>query len=58
MGEDGCGFSGVWNIYSDISLKDVVVSVYHLDYLQVVFFTVEGCCSTGVDWSFEQIEDL
>ena len=36
MDEDGCGSSGVWNICSEISLDDVVISVYYWDYLQVV----------------------
>ena len=34
MDEDGRGASGVWNICSDISLDDVVISVYYWDYLQ------------------------
>ena len=35
MDEDGCGSSVVWNICLDISLEDVVLSVYYWDYLQV-----------------------
>ena len=58
MDEDGCGSSAVWNICSDISLDDVVLSVYHWDYLQVVLFNWEKCCSIGMDWSLDQIEDL
>ena len=34
MDEDGCGSSGVWNIRSDISLEDVVISVHYWDYLK------------------------
>ena len=38
MDKDGCGSSGVWKIHSDISLVDVVLSVYYWDYLQLVLF--------------------
>ena len=41
MYEDGYGSSLVLNIHSDISLEDVVISVYYWDYLQV------GLC----DWA-------
>ena len=36
MDENGYSSSVIWNIYSDISLDDVVLSVYYWDYLQVV----------------------
>ena len=58
MDEDGCGYSGVWNIRSDISLEDVVLSVYYWDYLQVGLCNWAKCCSTGMNWSLDQIEDL
>ena len=32
----GCGYSEVWNIFSDVSLDYVVISFYYLDYLKVV----------------------
>ena len=35
MDEGGCGSNGVLNIHSDVSLDDVVLSVYNWDYLQV-----------------------
>ena len=58
MDEDGCGASGVWNIRSDISLDDVILSVYYWDYLQVGLCNRAKCCSTGMDWSLDQIENL
>ena len=58
MDEDGCGFSGVWNIRSNISLDDVVLSVYHWNYLQVGLWNREKYCSIGMDWSLDQIENL
>ena len=58
MDEDGCGSSGVWNIQSDISLDDVVLSVYYLDYLQVRLCNRAKCFSADMDWSLDQIENL
>ena len=58
MDEDGCGASGVWNIRSDISLDDVVLSVHYWDYLQVVLCNRAKCCSDDMDWSLDQIENL
>ena len=58
MNEDGCGSSGVWNIFSDIKIENLVLSVYYWDCLQVVLFVVEYCCFAGVDWCLDQIEDL
>ena len=58
MDEGGCGYSGLWNILSDISLDGVVLSFYDWDYLQVVLCAVEYYCSAGVDCSLDQIEDL
>ena len=58
MDEDGCGASGIWNIRSDISLDDVVISVYYCDYLQVGLCNQAKCCSAGMDWSLDQIENL
>ena len=55
MDEDGCGYSGVWSIHLDISLEDVVLSVYYWDYLQVGLCNREKCCSIGMDWSLDQI---
>ena len=47
MDEDGYGASGVRNVRSDISLDDVVLSVYYWDYLQVGLCNWAKCCSTG-----------
>ena len=58
MDEGGCGSSGVWNICSDISLEDVVLSVYYWGYLQVGLFNRVKCCSADMDWSLDQIENL
>ena len=58
MDKDGCGSSGVWNIHSDISLDDLVLSVYYLDYLQVGLCAMAYYCSSGMDWSLDQIENL
>ena len=58
MDKDGCGSSGVWNICSDISLYDVVLSVYYWDYLQVGLCNRAKCCSAGMDSSLEHIENL
>ena len=35
MDKDGCGSIVVCNILSDISLDDVVLSIYYWDYIQV-----------------------
>ena len=58
MDKDVCGASGVWNICSDISLEDVVLSVYYWDYLQVGLCNRAKFCSVGMDWSLDQIENL
>ena len=58
MDEDVCVASGVWNIRSDISLVYVVLSVYYWDYLQVVLCNQAKFCSTGMNWSLDQIENL
>ena len=58
MDEDGRGSSGVWNICSDISLDDVVISVYYWDYLLVVLCNRAKCCAAGMSWSLDQIENL
>ena len=58
MGEDGYGYSGVWNICSSNSLVDVVILVYYWDYLQLVSCALLYYLSAGVDWYLEQIEDL
>ena len=58
MVEDGRGASGVWNICSDISLDDVLLSVYYWNYLQVGLCNRAKCCSAGMDWSLDQIENL
>ena len=58
MDEEGCSSSGVWKFLSDISLEDVFIPVYYWDYLQVGLCAVAYHCSTGVDWYFDQIEDL
>ena len=58
MDEDRCGSSVVWNIFSDVSLVNMIISVYNWDYLQVGLYDVEDYFSTSVDWSLEKIEDL
>ena len=58
MDEDGCGSSGVWNICSEISLDDVVLSVYYWDYLQVGLCNRVKCCSADMYWSLDQIDNL
>ena len=58
MDEDECGSSGLWNIHSDISLDDVVLSVYYWDYLQVGLRNQAQCCYAGMNWSLGQIENL
>ena len=58
MDKDGCGSSGVWNICSDISLVDVVLSVYYWDYLQVVLCNRGQFYYAGMDWYLDQIENL
>ena len=49
MDEDGSGSSVVWKICSDISLDDVVLSVYYWYYLQVELCSVTYYFSAGVD---------
>ena len=58
MDEDGCGSNGVWKIRSDISLDDVVLSVYYWDYLQVGLCNWVKCCSADMNCSLDQIENL
>ena len=58
MVEGGCGSSVVWNIFSDISLDDLVLSVCYWYYLQVVLCVVEYYCSAGLDLYLDQLEDL
>ena len=58
MNEDGCGSSGLWNIRSDNSLDDVVLSVYNWDYLQVGLCNRTKWCSADMYWSLDQIENL
>ena len=58
MDEDEYISSGVWNIHSYISLDDEVLSVYFWDYLQVGLCNQDQCCSAGMDWSLDQIENL
>ena len=58
MDEGGCGSSGVWNIHSDISLDNVVLSFYYWDFLQVGLFNQAKCCYDGMDWSLDQIDNL
>ena len=58
MDEDEHGASGVWNIRSDISIEDVVLSVYYWDCLQVGLCNRAKCCSAGMDWSLDQIENI
>ena len=55
MDEYGCGSSGVWEIHSDISLDGVVISVYYWGYIQLGLFSMACYCSSGVDWSLDQI---
>ena len=54
----GCDSGGVCNIWSDVSLGNVVLSVYYWDGLQVGFVSVEDCWSAGADWSLDQIDHL
>ena len=58
MDEYGCGSSGVWKIRSDISLDNVVLSVYYWDYFQVGLCNRAKCCSADMDWSLDQIKNL
>ena len=55
MDEDGCGYSGVWNIHSEISLYNGVLSVYYWDFLQVGLCDVVYYFSADVDWFLDQI---
>ena len=58
MDEDGRGSSGVWKVRSDISLDDVVISVYYWNCLQVGLCNRSKCFSADMDWSLDQIENL
>ena len=58
MDDGGSGSSGVWNILSEISLDDVDISFYYWSYLQVILCNQAKCCSAGMDWSLNQIENL
>ena len=58
MNEDGCCSSGVWNVHSDISLKNMSISVYYWDYLQVGLCSVAYYCSSGLNWFLDQNDNL
>ena len=58
MDKDGYGSSGVWNICSDISLDDVVLSVYYWYYLQVGLCNQAKCFSADMDWYLDQTDNL
>ena len=58
MDEDGCGFSGLFNIQSDIPLGSVVLSVYCRGCLQVGLCAAAYYRSDDVDWFLGQIENL
>ena len=58
MDKDGCGSSVVWNIRSDISLDDLVLSVYAWYYLQVGLCNWTYFGSAGMDFSLDQIDNL
>ena len=55
MEEYRWGSSVVWKFFLYISLEDVVLSVYQLNYLQVVFCAV---AYYGMYWYLDQTEDL
>ena len=57
MDEYGCDSSGVWDILSDISLDDVVLSVYYWYYLQMRLCDLAYYLSAGMDWYLDQIEN-
>ena len=48
MDEDRCGSSRVCNIHSDVSLDDVVLSVYYSDNLQLGLCDVAYYFSAGL----------
>ena len=58
MDKDGCSSSGIWNIRSDNSLDDVIISIYNWDYLQVGLCNRAKFYSADMDWSLDQIENL
>ena len=58
MDEYGYGSSGVWNIFQQSLLSDVVFSLVKYDYLQVELCAVVNFCSDVMDWSLYQVEDL
>ena len=58
MDDYGCGSSGVWNIHSEISLDNVVLSFYYWDCLLLVLCDMAYYCSTGVNCSLDQIDYL
>ena len=58
MEKDGCGSSVVWNFCLDISLENVVLSVYYWYYLQVGLCDVTYYVSADVYYSLDQINDL
>ena len=58
MDKEGFGFGIVWNIFGYVSLGNVVISIYHWDFLQVVLCAVQYCSSSSVYLSFDQVKDL
>ena len=55
MNKYGCVTGRVWDIFINVSLGDVVLSVYHWDCLQVVSWDMLYCWYAGVDLSLGQI---
>ena len=43
MGKDGYGYGGVYNIFPDVSLDNVVLLFHHWNHLQVVLCHVAHC---------------
>ena len=51
MDEGGCGSSGVYLIFPETALENMVLSVSYWGYLQLGLCDVVNYCSNGVYWS-------
>ena len=50
MDKGGCVSNSLCNVSPYVSMKNMVLSVYYRDYLQLGLYAVAGFFSTGVYW--------
>ena len=58
MSEDECGPSIICNNFPDITLDNIFISVYYLDFLQMEWCTMVECCYICIYYSLDLIKAL